>query len=170
MLDRKQSDLCTGRGSYAVILLVSPLGSLTIAKFNGMSVHCFVVHVALFSVYYFQILFLDYCTWTIYVSVTILRKYSGDGCACASSRYQAIFLLPRGLGMKLGLIGPKRFTLVGGGLASIDRCISDSRTAINIRQKLAGKEPLGLKNITANSFPHNCTLPENYMHLVFSTP
>ena len=43
VLDRKQSELGTGRGSYAVILLVSPLGSLTIAKFNGMSVHCFVV-------------------------------------------------------------------------------------------------------------------------------
>ena len=46
----------TGRGSYTIILLVLPLGSLTIAKFNGMSVHCFVV--ALFSalyVYYFRI-------------------------------------------------------------------------------------------------------------------
>ena len=56
MLDRKQSELGTGRGSYAVILLVSPLGSLTIAKFKGVSVHCFVV--ALFSalyVYYFRI-------------------------------------------------------------------------------------------------------------------
>ena len=30
-------------GSYAVILLVSPLVSLTIAKFNGLSVHCSVV-------------------------------------------------------------------------------------------------------------------------------
>ena len=28
-----------GGGSYAVILLVSPLVSLTIAKFNGLSVH-----------------------------------------------------------------------------------------------------------------------------------
>ena len=35
--------LGTGWGSYAVILLVSPLVSLTIAKFNGVSVHCFVV-------------------------------------------------------------------------------------------------------------------------------
>ena len=43
MLDHKQSELGTGRGSYAVILLVLPLGSLTIAKFNGVSVHCFVV-------------------------------------------------------------------------------------------------------------------------------
>ena len=43
MLDRKQSELGTGRGNYAVILLVSPLGSLTIAKFNGVSVHCSVV-------------------------------------------------------------------------------------------------------------------------------
>lgn len=33
----------TRQGSYAVILLVPLLGSLTIAKFNGVSVHCFVV-------------------------------------------------------------------------------------------------------------------------------
>ena len=52
MLDRKQSKLGTGRGSYAVILLVSPLGSLTIVKFNGLSLHCFVV--ALFSALYVQ--------------------------------------------------------------------------------------------------------------------
>ena len=56
MLDHitKQSELGKGRVSYAVILLVLPLGSLKIAKFNVVSVHCFVV--ALFSalyVYYF---------------------------------------------------------------------------------------------------------------------
>ena len=43
MLYHKQSETLTGRSSYAVILLVSPLGSLTIAKLNGVSVHCFVV-------------------------------------------------------------------------------------------------------------------------------
>ena len=32
-----------GGGSYAVILLVSRFGSLTIPKFNSVSVHCFVV-------------------------------------------------------------------------------------------------------------------------------
>ena len=32
-----------GGGSYIVILLVLPLGLLTIAKFNGLSMHCFVV-------------------------------------------------------------------------------------------------------------------------------
>ena len=46
-------------------------------------------------------------------------------------------------------IDSKRFTLVGGGLATIDQLptvyISGSRTAINIGQKLAEKEPLGLK-------------------------
>ena len=41
MLDRKQSEFGTGRGSYAVILLVSPLGSLTIAKLNGWSIVLF---------------------------------------------------------------------------------------------------------------------------------
>ena len=39
-----------GGGSYAVILLVLPLGSLTIAKFNSMSELCFVV--VLFSALY----------------------------------------------------------------------------------------------------------------------
>ena len=104
MLDRKQSKLGTGWGSYTVIMLVSPLGSLTIAKFNDVSVHCFVV--ALFSalyVYYILLYILSvyYCTWTIYVNVTILRKYSGNTHACTTSRYQAVFLLPRGLGTRL---------------------------------------------------------------------
>ena len=30
-----------GGGSHAIILLVSPLVSLTIAKFSGLNVHCF---------------------------------------------------------------------------------------------------------------------------------
>ena len=42
-----------GGGSYAVILFVSPLGSLTIAKFNSFNVHCFVI--ASLYVYYFRI-------------------------------------------------------------------------------------------------------------------
>ena len=46
--------MLTGWGSYAVILLVLPLESLTIAKFNGVSVHCFVVA-------FFQI-----CTYTTF--------------------------------------------------------------------------------------------------------
>ena len=54
VLERKQSELGTGRGSYTVILLVSPLGSLTIAKFNDASVHCFVVALFLaLYLYYF---------------------------------------------------------------------------------------------------------------------
>ena len=88
VLDRKQSEL--GRGevaSYAIILLVSLLGSLTIAKFNDLSVHCFVVALFFFSFVHIllsKILFVYYCTWTIYVNVTILRKYSGNGHVCAS--------------------------------------------------------------------------------------
>ena len=50
MLDSKQSELGTGQGSYAVILLVSPLVSLTIAKFNGLSERC-LFFVALFSAF-----------------------------------------------------------------------------------------------------------------------
>ena len=41
-------------------------------------------------------------------------------------------------------------------------CISGCKKAINIGQELAEKEPLALKYITGNPFPHNCTLPENY--------
>ena len=56
MLNRELSEIHTGQGSYAVILLVSPLGSLKIAKFNGVRVHCFVVaHFSALYVYYFQI-------------------------------------------------------------------------------------------------------------------
>ena len=40
VLDLEQSELGAGWGSYAVILLVSSLGSVTIAKFNGLNVHC----------------------------------------------------------------------------------------------------------------------------------
>ena len=54
MLNLTQSEILTGRGSYAVILLVLPLESLTIAKFNGVSVYCFVV--ALFQL----------CTYTTF--------------------------------------------------------------------------------------------------------
>ena len=56
VLDRKQSELSAGWGSYAVILLVSSLGPLSIAKFNGLNVHCFVVaHFSALYVYYFRI-------------------------------------------------------------------------------------------------------------------
>ena len=56
MLNRKQSEILTGQGSYAVILLVLLLGSLKIAKFSGVSVHCNIS--SFFSalyVYYFRI-------------------------------------------------------------------------------------------------------------------
>ena len=56
MPDHKQSELGMGCGNYAVALLVSPLASLMIAKFIGLSECCFVV--VFFSalyVYYFQI-------------------------------------------------------------------------------------------------------------------
>ena len=86
MFYHKQSKLGTGWDSCAVILLVSPLGSLTIAKFNGVStcMHCFVVAVALsaFSIYCSLIYILSvyyYCMGTIYVNVAILWKYNGNG-------------------------------------------------------------------------------------------
>ena len=104
MLDRKQSELGTAGGSYAVILLLLPLVSLTIAKFNGLSVYCSVVaHFSALYVYYFRIScpYIIACMWTIYVNVTILRKYSGNGHVCTSSQNQAVSLLPCGLGMRL---------------------------------------------------------------------
>ena len=51
-----------------------------------------------------------------------------------------------------------------------DQLIADHISGCrNIGQKFNRKEPLGLKYMyvyTANPFPHNCTLPENYMHLL----
>ena len=45
-----------GQGSYAVILLVLLLGSLKIAKFSGVSVHCnFSSFLSALYVYYFRI-------------------------------------------------------------------------------------------------------------------
>lgn len=93
----------TGQGSYAVILLVPLLGSLTIAKFNSMSVHCFVVALFQLCTYILlsNILSIYYCTWTVYVKVTILRKYNRNIRTYVSSRYQAVFFLPHGLGTRL---------------------------------------------------------------------
>ena len=42
MLDHKQSEIGTGQGSYAIVLVVAPLVSLAIAKFISLSEHCFV--------------------------------------------------------------------------------------------------------------------------------
>ena len=65
-----------------------------------------------------NILSVYYCMWTIYVNITILRKYSGNGRACASSRYQAVFFLPHGLGT--GLSGTPH-VVVGTLKISLDR-------------------------------------------------
>ena len=43
MLDRKKSELGTGLGNYAIVLLVSLLVPLMIAKFIGLSEHLFVI-------------------------------------------------------------------------------------------------------------------------------
>ena len=84
------------------MLLVLPFGSLAIAKFNGLSVHCFIVaHFTVLYVYEYLVRILLHVT--IYVNVTILRKYSGNGHACASSRYQTVSLPPRDLGTRLDL-------------------------------------------------------------------
>ena len=102
MLNRKQSEILTGQGSYAVILLVLLLGSLKIAKFSGVSVHCnFPAFFQLCTYTTFEYLVRILFHLTVYVNVTILRKYSGNVRACASSRYQAISLLPRGLDTRL---------------------------------------------------------------------
>ena len=128
VLSHKQSEILTGQGSYAIVLLVSPLGSLTIAKCNGVSVYCSVVaHFSALYVYYYRkscpyIIARDslhkrynFCHFhqnhaTKEVSrgrcvrswkQQILRKYSGNVCACASSRYQAVSLLLCSLGTRL---------------------------------------------------------------------
>ena len=43
VLHHKQSELGTGRGSYAFVVLVSPLVSVSIAKLTSLSEHCFVM-------------------------------------------------------------------------------------------------------------------------------
>ena len=50
-----------------------------------------------------------------------------------------------------------------GNKGSIADCISEAK---NIGHKLAEKKPLGLNYTAANPFPHNFTLPENYMRLL----
>ena len=92
MLDCKQSELGTGRGNYAIFLLVSPFASLMIAKFSF-------VHILL------NILSVYPSTWTSYINVTILQSYRGIGHAHVTSRYQAVFLLPSGLGTRLVYVG-----------------------------------------------------------------
>ena len=47
-----------------------------------------------------------YCTWTIYINITILQNYSGNSRACTGGQYQAIFLLPRGLSTRLSPPSP----------------------------------------------------------------
>ena len=51
-----------------------------------------------------NILSIYYCTWTVYVNITVLRKYSGNVRTCASSWYHTVSLLPRGLGTRLGVL------------------------------------------------------------------
>ena len=56
VLDHKQSELGTGLSSYAVALLVLPLVSLTIATFNSLSEHYFVIaYLLALYIYYFRI-------------------------------------------------------------------------------------------------------------------
>ena len=40
-------------------------------------------------------------TWTDYMNLTILQKYSRNGCACTNSRTRPLSLLPHGLGVRL---------------------------------------------------------------------
>ena len=54
----------------------------------------------------------------------------------------------------------KFFTFVGGGVLTVSLVLR------KLGHKLAEKEPLGLKYITAGPLPNNCTLPEYYMHLL----
>ena len=94
----KQSELGTGRGSY-ILVIVSPLVSVMIAKLTSLSEHCFVIalYFSCIRILLLNIFSVYYSTWTSYVNVTILQKYSGNvhkqlipGC-----------FLPCGLGTRL---------------------------------------------------------------------
>ena len=103
MLGHKQSELGTGRQQLLRYLVSLAIGvtydcqflQLECALFCCSSFFSF-VHILLSN-----ILSVLYCTWTIYVNITILWKYSGNGHTCASSQYQAVSLLPCGLGTRL---------------------------------------------------------------------
>ena len=84
VLDHKQSELGTGLSSYAVVLLVLPLVSLTIAKFTTVSEHYFVIAylLALYIYYLYEYLV------RILFHVDKLGghyNFSENGYACASS-------------------------------------------------------------------------------------
>ena len=84
VLDHKQSELGTGLSSYAVVLLVLPLVSLTIATFNSLSEHYFVIAylLALYIYYLYEYLV------RILFHVDKLGghyNFSENGYACASS-------------------------------------------------------------------------------------
>ena len=72
-----------------------------IAKFNGMSVHCFVVNssFSFVGILLLKILSVYYSMWTSHMN--IVQKYNENGRTCAGSQYQSIFLLPCGLGTTL---------------------------------------------------------------------
>ena len=99
VLCHKQSELGTGRGSYALAILVSPLVSVMIAKLTNLSDHCFVIalYFSCMRILLLNMFSVYYSTWTSYVNVTILRKYSGNG------HKQLIpgCFLPCGLGTRL---------------------------------------------------------------------
>ena len=74
-----------------------------IAKFNGMSVHCFVVSssFSFVCILLLKILSVYYSMWTSYMS--IVQIYNGKRLHMCSQwfQYQAVFLLPCGLGTTL---------------------------------------------------------------------
>ena len=71
VLHCKQSELGTGQGSYALVVLVSPLVSVMIAKLTSLSEHCFVIvlYFSCIRILLLNILSVYYSTWTSYVNV-----------------------------------------------------------------------------------------------------
>ena len=59
-------------------------------------------------------------------------------------------------------ISSKCFALMGGSQLIADN-LRFYRKSADIGQELAGRQPQGLKRVTANLFPLNCAPPEYYM-------
>ena len=96
-------ELGTGRGQLCRYLVSLAVGVTYDCQFLRLecTLFCCSSFFSFVCILLSNILSVYFCTWTIYVNITILRKYSENGRASASNRYQAVSLLPRGLGTRL---------------------------------------------------------------------
>ena len=84
-----------GGGSYAIICQYCRQDHLRLPNFNDVSVlFCCSSFFSFVCVLLSNILSIYYCTWTMYINITILQKYSRSKHTCASGQYQACLSTP----------------------------------------------------------------------------